>query len=403
MPSEITGNRCLTYVQIPHLGGQWVQACVSILEAFPNNVLSTTIVLPRAFKAISPPVEVKEVIPKVIPYQYTSSIVRPALNFCFRRALAAADPRHTIAYFWPAPPVSLVRYAREQGFLTVREMINTYSGTAKRILDDAYDRLGLRPSHQVTDELVKREREELETYDFVFAASKAIESSLIDAGISPAKILRSTFGWSPTEFTSGFDDERREGFRALFIGGDAVRKGVPQLLAAWEKSGVVGELLVVGVVAEADALLKAILTPFLKVRGVRLIGFQRDLGRLYKSADVFVLPSLEEGDPLVTYQAAGCGLPIIATPMGGGNLLRDGVNGLVVQPYDVGGLAEAISTLANSSELRKRLGAQAANDARKYTYERVGQDRAKILCGLLAARFGDERKRNFSSATRKKI
>ena len=81
-------------------------------------------------------------------------------------------------------------------------------------------------------------------------------------------------------------------------------------------------------------------------------------------------------------------MPIIATPMGGGNLLKDGVNGLLVQPYDIDGLAAAIARLANSPELRRRLGMQAAVDAKAYTYEKVGLQRAKLLSSLLEARAG---------------
>ena len=62
--------------------------------------------------------------------------------------------------------------------------------------------------------------------------------------------------------------------------------------------------------------------------------------------------------------------------MGGGNIIRDEFNGVVVKPYDVDGLAEAISRLATSPELRKRLGAQAAKDAQNFTYEKVGAERA---------------------------
>jgi glycosyltransferase involved in cell wall biosynthesis len=310
-----------------------------------------------------------------------------ALNYRFKRALDNADPRKTIVDFWPAPPTSLIRYAQQRGFITVREMINTYSGTAKAILDEAYERSGLGRKHNyITDEMVESECEELKLYDFVLSASPRIESSLLEAGVDSTKLLHSTFGWAPAELVDiGKKRENSPGFRLLFIGGDSVRKGVPQLLEAWAKSGVAGELLIVG---NISPVLKPLVAPYLQRPDVRLEGFLLDLGHFYRSADTLVIPSLEEGDPQVTYQAAGYGLPLIATPMGGGNILRDGINGLMVQPYDVDGLAAAITRLANSPELRKRLGARAAIDARSYTYERVGLERARILRGLLDARFG---------------
>jgi len=122
MRTEVTSNRCLTYISVPHLGFGFVQTCVSILENFPSDVLNATIVLPRAFRTISPSVEVKQAIPYPIPFRYASPIVAPVLNCYFKRMLAVADPHNTLVYFWPNPPLSLVRYARQRGFLTVREM-----------------------------------------------------------------------------------------------------------------------------------------------------------------------------------------------------------------------------------------------------------------------------------------
>jgi len=385
MRDEVIGKRCLTYVSVPHLGMGHVQICVSILEHFPNDILSATIVLPRAFRAISTSVDAKQAIPYPIPYRYVSPIIVPALNHRFRRALAGADPRNTVAYFWSAPPISLIRYARARGLLTVREMINTCTGTAKAILDEAYGRIGLQPSHTITNEVVRNEREELELYDYIFAPSPMVEQSLLEAGVHPSKILRSSYGWLPSRFSSSVGEKNRTGFRALFVGTICVRKGIPQLLAAWKKSGVKGELLLAG---DVEASLKPLLAQYLEGHGVRLAGYMSDVGHLLRSADIFVFPTLEEGDPLVTYEAAGCGLPIVTTLMGSANIIKHDVNGLVVSPYDVDGLAQAISRLANSPELRNRLALQAAKDAQNYTYERVGSERARILSGLLAARPG---------------
>ena len=64
-------------------------------------------------------------------------------------------------------------------FITVREMINTCTQTAKVILDDAYARLGLRPAHTITDDLVRREQAELSLHDYIFAPSPMVEQSLI--------------------------------------------------------------------------------------------------------------------------------------------------------------------------------------------------------------------------------
>jgi glycosyltransferase involved in cell wall biosynthesis len=388
--SSIKSNdiaRCVTYVRPVHDGIGWVENCVNILENFPTDMLRPTIVLPRTFKKIALSVEVKEAIPRLIPYRLVRSIELSALTHRFKRALIAANPQKTIAYFWPSPPVSLIHFARERGFVAVREMINTCIGTRKTILEEAYKRADLprdqNISRPITEQIIAREREELRSYDYVFSPNPAVEKSLVETGVDRTKILRASFGWSPSKYAGSMGMTSKDNFVALFVGTIGVRKGIPQLLAAWKKSGVKGELVLAGIV---EPSLKPLLQPYLGADNVRLAGFVADVGHLYKSADVLVFPTLEEGDPLVTYEAAGCGLPIITTSMGAANIIRSGANGLIVEPYDIEGLAQAISSLANSPELRAQLGQQAAQDAQNFTFEKVSKRRAAIMTSLLTKR-----------------
>src|SRR5262249_22583079 len=151
--------------------------------------------------------------------------------------------------------------------------------------------LGLPHSHGITNEMIESEREELSSYDYIFAPSPLVEQSLVDIGIQPFSILRSTFGWAPSRYAFSVGEEGRTGFLALFVWSICVRKGVPQLLAAWKRSGVDGELLLAG---KIETALKPLLEPYVKRHNVRVLDFVSDVGRLYKSADIFVFPTLEE-------------------------------------------------------------------------------------------------------------
>jgi glycosyltransferase involved in cell wall biosynthesis len=397
MGSNFSLARCLTYCPWAHLGYGPGQTCVSLVENFPDHLLKKVLILPSARRPISESVKVEQAVPfllRPLPYvfkfgatslnHYFSEFGIHCLNQKFLRAIQKSDPDSTIAYFWPDPPRSLVQAARDRGLLTVREMINTFRGTARIILEEAYDRLGLKPDHNITDESVERERNELALYDYVFASNPMVEASLLDAGIERARIIPTSFGWSPARFAaSPGEHTRNSGFRALFVGSICVRKGVPQLLAAWVKSGVKGELVLVG---DVESAINPLLTSYCGAnQSIRVLDFVSDVGSLYRSADIFVFPTLEEGGPQVTYEAAGCGLPIVTSPMGAARLVKDGINGLVVNPVDIDGLAEAIARLAASSELRERFGQQARKDAKQYTYEHIGFDRALKLSWLRRA------------------
>jgi glycosyltransferase involved in cell wall biosynthesis len=297
----------------------------------------------------------------------------------FRRALDKADPETTVAYFWPGSPPELVQHARQLGIVTVREMINCTMATAKPILDDAYQRASFAPTHGISEAAAAAELVELALFDFVFASNPCAEDSLVEAGVEPERILQTSFGWEPARFTGKGATKRGEGFRALFVGTACVRKGIPELLEAWKKSGVAGELLIVGDVEPCLAGPLATATR----HGGTLVPFTSNLGDLYRSCDVFVFPTLEEGGPQVTLEAGGCGLPVITTPMGATRLVETGRNGVIVQAGDVDGLAAALARLAVDTPLRQRLARQIAIDAQDFAYERVSVARAGIFKQLL--------------------
>lgn len=83
----------------------------------------------------------------------------------------------------------------------------------------------------------------------------------------------------------------------------------------------------------------------------------------YHSADVFILPSLAEGLPVVLMEAMACGVPVVATRISGiPELVSSGVSGTLVTPGRADLLAEAIAELARAPDLRARF-ARAGRDA----------------------------------------
>jgi len=76
---------------------------------------------------------------------------------------------------------------------------------------------------------------------------------------------------------------------------------------------------------------------------VLFLGTRRDLPELFRAMDVFAFPSLWEGFPIALLSAMAAGLPVIVTPVGGvPEVVKDGVNGLIVPAGDPAALAEAI-------------------------------------------------------------
>ncbi len=93
---------------------------------------------------------------------------------------------------------------------------------------------------------------------------------------------------------------------------------------------------------------------------VRFAGLVPDFASFVGEADVFVLPSLSEGLPNALLEAMAASRPVVATGVGGvKDLLRDGENGLVVDPADSEALAAAVLRLVSDPGLARRLGQSA--------------------------------------------
>jgi glycosyltransferase involved in cell wall biosynthesis len=98
----------------------------------------------------------------------------------------------------------------------------------------------------------------------------------------------------------------------------------------------------------------------------------KDLPAYYSLMDVFVHPSLRDGMPNALLEAMACGLPVIATPVGGAvDVIQDGKNGIFVNVNDANGLAQKILDLLDDPEKRAALGKNARESiAGRFTLEK---------------------------------
>ena len=117
---------------------------------------------------------------------------------------------------------------------------------------------------------------------------------------------------------------------------------------------------------------------------VRSVGLEKKvlfLGRverkrlinIYQNATIYVVSSIYEGLPTVLLEAMACGLPVVATNIGGNrDLISSNVNGLLVPPRSPEKMAQMIALLWNDEHLRKRLGDNARETiVKKYTWELI--------------------------------
>lgn len=311
--------------------------------------------------------------------QAVETWARRRLEHRYLRSLRNGD----IAYLWPAVPVELYQAIKERGIPLVGERINCHRKTLVRILNEAYEKLGWRPDHGISLEDVAIEEEKMSLSDFIFAPSDNVAASLLNAGVPEHKVLRSSYGWDPQRFRfeekAGFE---QGGQRFLFVGRASVRKGLPWLLEMWQRAGIKGKLLLY-ILGSVEPRIAEWYSHHLDRDDVIIRVNTTDMNEAYRQADVFIFPTHEEGSPLVSYEALAWGLPCLVSPMGAGGVIRDGVEGYVMNPYDVELWAENIRKIARDRELRETMGEAARQRAQEFTWDRVGaRRRAQLLEAL---------------------
>ena len=283
------------------------------------------------------------------------------------------------AYLWPGISLSTYQSIKKRGLKIIFEGVNSPAGNIKKILDAEYTRLKLPAAHGITQQYIDDELERIALADYVYSCNPMMRSYFENIGVPKDNILDTSFGLSASAIldTTSLKPQNQLGLPTfIFVGSIGVRKGAHLLLDYWVKSKLNAKLKLVGSIEEA---LKPLVNQYLADSRIEHIPFTSDLANIYKSADVFILPSLEEGSPLVTYLALGAGLPVIASPMGGGNIIADGLDGFLIEPHDENKWVECMRLLTEDAGLRQKLSHQSKHKALSYTWDVVGADRLNSL------------------------
>jgi glycosyltransferase involved in cell wall biosynthesis len=123
-------------------------------------------------------------------------------------------------------------------------------------------------------------------------------------------------------------------------------------------------------------------------RACLFAGYQAEIAGYYRLFDAFLLPSVSEGTPVSAIEALASGTPVVANRVGGvPDVVRDGIDGFLVDPGDVEGAADRLATLAREPELRRRLGEAGRNRVReRYSVARLVDDVDRLYRSLLDAK-----------------
>ncbi len=316
-------------------------------------------------KAAGPPmsarvIETLAVAGRRIPHRALG--IDRALRFHDRRvaSLLRRQPRrYDIVHGWPLGSLSTFEVARSAGIAAVRESPNCYTAVAyERVAQEAL-LLGLEvpagASHHYDAARLGREENEYDLATAILAPSDAVAESYACRPGRPLEVVRHRYGFDPDIFPAPARTHREDSpFTLLFVGSCEPRKGLHYALQAWRSLdlGTKGSRFVI--VGRWEDDYRRLLAEELVGRGVEVREPSSDVGAIMREADALVLPSIEEGSALVTYEAQASGCALLVSNESGA-LMTNGVHGFGHTARDAAALTDQMELLARDSGLLARM------------------------------------------------
>jgi glycosyltransferase involved in cell wall biosynthesis len=353
-----------------------IQTCINILKGMVNNGADVHLDLPRSRVDMGD-----------IPY--TASTIRPIdrfvvpplepyLKLSAERRFLARLRDGDIAWLWPGVSLETFYRVKQRGNPILMEGINTRIASANRIIARAYEMEGLPPPPDRNSEQPEREEEEmLSIASHFFSPSPLVDEAIMADGSSfSGHVIPTSYGaWN----RAGPPEPRQADMpiTVLSVGTVCIRKNAHGLLRAWADAAPPNARLVL--CGDVEPAVAALCAHELSLPSVIVRGHVDEIDSAYREADVFIMPSLEEGGPQVTYEAAVFGLPVIASPMGGGRMAETTDAVYPIDPYDRESMAEALLRFTSDAEMRKQYGDRTLAVAPQFDWNEVSRKRLEQL------------------------
>jgi glycosyltransferase involved in cell wall biosynthesis len=193
-----------------------------------------------------------------------------------------------------------------------------------------------------SDPLAAREQAEWRLADIVVAGSRYVQDCLERSAVPKSRCIVVPSAVDLDRFRVGTDVRSGGPLRVLFVGQINLRKGAPYLLDAVRRLNSPHiRLKLIGAVQAPQHCVRAF-APWAEFGGPVP---PAEITAHYQWADIVVVPSVCEGSAMVSYEARGCGVPIVATPNAGA-WFAPGIDGLEIPVRDVEAIARILDRMA---------------------------------------------------------
>lgn len=314
--------------------------------------------------------------PVRLPYKLVGKLRALALHdHIVARRLSTLIGKVDVVHLWPCAALETIKVCKRLGIPTVLERPNAHTRFAYEVVNRECERIGVYlpkgHEYEANKYILEREEEEFRLADFLLCPSEFVAKTFRDRGFSPEKLLRHQYGFDGDRFYPQNEVRDRSTFSMLFAGQCAVRKGVHFAVESWLNSPAAND----GVFRIAGGFIPEYLKYIRDITrnhsSIVLLGHRNDIPDLMRNADVFVLPSLEEGSPLVCAEAMACGCV---------NLVSDVCtdvcfhmeNALIHPAGDVDTLTRQITLLYENRDLLNKLRKGALARRSQFTWLNAG-------------------------------
>jgi glycosyltransferase involved in cell wall biosynthesis len=291
------------------------------------------------------------------------------------RRLERLSKQVDIVHLWPSAALETIKVAKSLGIPSVLERPNAHTRFCYEVVAAECKRIGVGVPHQdyePNEQVLAREEAEFASTDYLLCPSQFTAQSFLDRGFSPDKLLRHRYGFDEHEYfpqTTRRNPDQK--FTAIYVGVDAVRKGLHFALEAWLGSSAInnGTFLIAGGVSPE---FQQRFADKLGHPSVVILGHRNDIPVLMRQADILLLPSIEEGFGLVCVDAIGAGcVPLVSKACT--DTCKHMQNALVHEVGDVSALREHITLCFGNPELLGRLRDGALRSRNELTWTAAGQ------------------------------
>lgn len=269
--------------------------------------------------------------------------------------------RPDLVHAWSGASKCIFRKARRHGARCVLERSSSHIRDQFKILQEEASKCG-EPFVGSWHSAIDAEEQGYQEADRVFVPSLFVWRSMRSRGVETSKLFLSGFGadlnlFKPANVTG-------EGkFTVVYAGSKGYRKGLRYLIAGFREADIADSRL--RLIGGGCEQISRWIGDDVRIENHPRVE-QSELANFYRAADVFVHPSLEEGQSMVQLQALACGIPLICTTnTGGEDLLRKSEGdlqdlghgiirfpaGYVVPPGKPSAIARCLQELSNHPEL----------------------------------------------------